>query len=89
MLQSYVSLARRLGVPATARSDVGTDVVDAISGACEALVREIPRIAFFAGQLVFEKERWYHAILHNQTTFAVQKRLHEQQKALVILPCRI
>ena len=44
---------------------------------------------FFAGQLVFRNERWYHGVLHNETAFAVQRRLHLAGHTMVILPARV
>ena len=88
-LERYVELARRLGVPATYRWTIGTDAVDEADGLCRKVVEEFPKTAFFAGQVVFQLEKWYHALLHNQTAFAVQKRLQLTGLTMVILPVRV
>lgn len=88
-LERYVELARRLGVPATYRWTIGTDAVEEAEGLCLKLVDEFPKTAFFAGQVVFQLEKWYHALLHNQTAFAVQKRLQMIGLTMVILPVRV
>lgn len=88
-LERYVELARRLGVSATYRWTIGTDAVDEAEGLCRQLVDEFPKTAFFAGQVVFQMEKWYHALLHNQTAFAVQKRLQMTGLTMVILPVRV
>jgi len=53
------------------------------------VLRGFPRATFFAGQVVFQRERWYDAILHNQTAFAIQKRLQWAGMTMVILPVRV
>jgi hypothetical protein len=50
---------------------------------------EFAKVTFFAGQLVFRNERWYHGVLHNETAFAVQRRLHLAGHTMVILPARV
>ena len=44
---------------------------------------------FFAGKLIFEHERWYHRVLHNNTAITLQKRLHWCGKAMMVMPARI
>lgn len=46
-------------------------------------------VTFFAGQLMFGREQWWHGVLHNQTAFALQKRLQWDGFTMVILPVRI
>ncbi len=88
-LEKYVDLARRLGVPATYRSALGTDAVDEAEKLCLDLKQEHPLTTFFAGQVVFQLEQWYHRLLHNQTAFSVQKRLQMDGITMVILPVRV
>jgi hypothetical protein len=89
MLEKYVELARRIGVPATYRMAVGTDVVDELEALCLSVAREFPRSIFFGGKVIFQKEGWYHSLLHNETAFAVQKRLQWAGKTMVIIPARM
>lgn len=88
-LEKYVDLSRRLGVPATYRWSIGTDAVDEAEKLCLALKKEYPLTTFFAGQVVFQLEQWYHKLLHNQTAFSVQKRLQMDGITMVILPVRV
>ena len=52
-LEKYVDSARRLGIPADYRLDLGTDVVESASLLCESIVEEFPRSTIFTGQLMF------------------------------------
>ena len=64
---SVCRLARRLKVPATARMAIGTEVVAEAERLCLETAREFPHIVFFAGKMIFQRERWYHRLLHNET----------------------
>ena len=64
----------------------GTDPVQDLEHLCIAVSRTFKDVTFFAGKLVFARERWYHRWLHNETAFAVQKRLQAAGLTLVILP---
>ncbi|MDD2891203.1 MAG: APC family permease [bacterium] len=88
-LEKYVELARKFGFPAEYRIGVGTDVVDIASKLCEEVSSEFRRSTVFTGQLVFETEKFYHKILHNETAFAIQRRLQWKGISNVILPIRI
>jgi len=88
-LEKYVELARRLGIPATCRWEMGTDAVEEAEKLCLKLREEYPKTMFFAGQVVFQLEKWYHRWLHNQTAFAVQKRLQLDNIPMMILPVRV
>jgi K+ transporter len=89
MLHQYVELAANLGVPATARSSVGTDVVAECEQLCMEVAQEFPRATFFAGKIIFQRERWYQRLLHNETAHAIQKRLQWAGRTMVILPARV
>src|SRR6185369_6217946 len=65
-LKNYVDLAHRLGLAATSRMAVGTDVLDEGEKLCTAIAAEFPRSVFFLGKLIFERERFYQRILHNE-----------------------
>jgi hypothetical protein len=38
---------------------------------------------------VFEKDTWVHRFLHNQTAYALQRRLQWAGLPMVILPTRV
>ncbi len=88
-LEKYVDLARRLGFPARAYLSIGTDVVDELEQICRAVHRDFPKAVVFAGQLVFQRETWYGALLHNQTAYSLQRRLQWDGVPMVILPTRV
>jgi amino acid transporter len=89
MLKNYVDLARRLGFAADYRSEMGTDIVQTASRLCEAVAKEFPKSAVFAGQAVFRQPGILHRLLHNETAFAIQQELRWKGIMTIILPIRI
>jgi amino acid transporter len=89
MLERYVRLAQGLGIAASARMAIGTEVVAEAERLCLETAREFPRATFFAGKMIFQRERWWHRLLHNETAEAVQKRLQWAGRTMVTLPVRV
>ena len=88
-LVKYVDLARRLGFAADYRLDIGIDVVESATGLCESIAEEFPKSTFFTGQLIFQPLNLFHKLLHNETAFAIQRRLEWKGMTTVILPVRV
>ena len=88
-LARYVGLARGLGLPAGFRMSMGTEAVEASEGLCRAVAHEFPRSIFFAGKLIFEEERWYQRLLHNETAYQLQRKLQFAGLNAMVLPVRV
>ncbi len=88
-LKKYVELAQKLGFPAEYRMGVGTDVVDTATDLCLETGREFPRSTVFTGKLAFRQEKFYHKLLHNETSYAIQRRLQWSGITNVIMPIRM
>jgi amino acid transporter len=88
-LDKYVHLARSIGLRADFRIAVGTDVVETGTRLCTETAREFSKSTVFAGKIMFQHEKFYHRILHNETAFAIQRNLHWNGIAAVILPIRV
>ncbi len=86
MLQRYVDLAAQAGKPARYAFDLGTDVAETACELCLRLQREYPQAVVFAGTLVFERPHWSDRLLHNETAYAIQRRLKFGGVPMVILP---
>ena len=88
-LTKYVQLVRSYGFPADYRMGIGTDVADTATELCESLAKEYPRSTVFTGKLIFRQENPFQKILHNETAFAIQRRLQWIGITTVILPVRV
>jgi K+ transporter len=89
VLDQYVAAARGYGLAATGAIAVGTEVVSEAEDLCLQIAKDYPKAMFFAGKLMFEREKWYHRFLHNETAFAIERRLQWRGLPVVILPVRV
>ncbi|HTP52394.1 MAG TPA: APC family permease [Anaeromyxobacteraceae bacterium] len=88
-LKRYVDLAQRLGYAADYRMAIGTEAVADGVALCREVVKEFPRAVFYAGKLVFERERWFQGLLHNETAYQLQRRLQFAGLNAMVLPVRV
>jgi amino acid transporter len=86
MLEKYVAIAAKAGKPAQTASRMGTDVVETASELCLEVFKQHPQSVVFAGTLVFDKPRWWDRFLHNETAYAIQRRLKFGGVPMIILP---
>ena len=88
-LKRYVALAKSLGWNSTYRMAEGLDAVYEASRLCIKIADEFPRVVFFAGKLIWKRETWMQRILHNETAYQVERRLHWKGLAMAVLPVRV
>ena len=88
-LKKYVELARGMGIPADWKMSMGTEAISECERLAGEVAKEYERSIFFAGKLIFERERWWDRLLHNETAYQIQRRLQFAGLAMVILPVRV
>lgn len=88
-LEKYVAMAHKLGFAAEYRTALATDVVESAVNLCKEVAEEFPRSTVFTGQITFRLEKFYHRLLHNETAFAIQRRLQWDGLTTVIMPIRV
>lgn len=88
-LEKYVAMAHKLGFAADYRTTLATDVVESAVVLCQQTAEEFPRSTVFTGQITFRLEKFYHRLLHNETAFAIQRRLQWDGLTTVIMPIRV
>ena len=89
VVDKYVALARHMGLAAVGVTAVGTEVVSEAEKLCLQVAKDYPHATFFAGKLVFAREQWYHRLLHNNTSFALERRLQWEGLPIVVMPVRV
>lgn len=89
MLKQYVDYCSSRDLPATYYHDYGTDVIETVSRLTERISADFPQAVFFAAKLIFERENFATNILHNQTAYMIQKRLHMKGQNLIIMPMKV
>ena len=85
-LKNYVGIANRLGIAAISASRVGTDIVNEAANLCVEVAQKYHHVVFIAGELVFDTPRLIDRILHNETAYAIQRRIRHAGLPMVILP---
>ena len=85
-LVRYVAFARGNGLAAEHHLSVGTDLLDELVDLCRKVKDDWDRPIFFMSKLVFPKENALNRLLHNQTPFALQRRLQMEGMHSVIMP---
>ncbi len=88
-LNRYVEFARGLGMHAEHHLRIGTDLLDEIVALCHETKERYDRPIFFTSKLLFPNENLVNRALHNQTPFAVQRRLQFEGLQTVILPIQV
>jgi amino acid transporter len=88
-LNRYVEFARGLGMHAEHHYAIGTDLLDEIVDLCRKVKEKYDRPVFFTSKLIFPDENMANRLLHNQTPFAVQRRLQFEGLQTVILPIQV
>ena len=88
-LHRYVDLANKIGYPSTSFMAIGTDPVEELEHLCVDVIKRFPKSTVFAGQLHFGRESIYQWLFHNQTAYALQRRLQWDGVPMVILPTRV
>ena len=85
-LDPYLAGAHKLGLKADCRVSVATSTVDGIDALSEEIAAIYPRAVYFVSKLVFQKPRWYHALLHAGTSDAIRKRLEKKGFPVTVIP---
>jgi amino acid transporter len=88
-VEEYIRLARGMGIAAAGRTAIGIDAVDEAERLCVDVIKEFPRTTFFAGKVIFQREKFYQRLLHNETARSIQTRLQWRGQTMVILPARV
>ena len=88
-LDHYVAFMKNQGFYAEAFSTIGTEIADDISGMAYEIFERYPNSVFFGGQIVFPQDTIFTKMLYNYTTFAVQRRLHQNGIPFIVMPVRV
>jgi amino acid transporter len=88
-LDQYVDFVKRNGMYSEGLSGLSHDVVEGSADLATAILERFPQAVFFMGQLVFPEETLFSRLLHNNTVFAVQRRLYHKGVPFIILPIRV
>ena len=88
-MERYVHLVNRLGFYAEFKTSLGTEIIEELNDLCHEVAPFWEKKVFFMGQLAFQGETFWTRLLHNQTAFALHRRLLFAGFEAVVLPIRL
>ena len=88
-LDKYVALAKGLGLAADQYMNIGVEVLDEAEKLCRDIAEDFTNSMFFVTKLIFEEDRWYQRLLHNETAYQLQRRLQFAGLNSMVLPVRV
>ncbi len=88
-LEKYRRFAHALGLPCRTAARTGTEVVSEAEQLAQSLAWEYPKALVVAGQVVFDEETSFRRLLHNETAFAIQRRLQQSGVPMIVLPVQL
>jgi hypothetical protein len=78
-----------MGIPADQKMAMATEATSECERLAAEVAKEYERSIFFAGKLIFEREKWWDRLLHNESAFQIQRRLQFAGLQMVVLPVRV
>ena len=84
-----VNYCHNHGLAATSYIAFGTDKIEKLSELTDKIIKEFPKAVFFSSKLVFENENIFNQMLHNQSSYILQRRLHNRGYNMIILPMKM
>lgn len=88
-LAYFVGYSASQGLAATSYESYGADPQGELVALIDQVFEAFPNSVCFASRMVFRKENLFTSMLHNQMPIAVQRRLHEQNRKMIIVPVKI
>ena len=88
-LERYVKLARGMGLTADYSMSVGIETLSEAETLCITIAESFPKSMFFANKLIFEDEKWFQRLLHNETAYQIQRRLQFAGLNSMVLSVRV
>jgi len=88
-LRYYTGFCHRHGLAAEYRMAFGTDPLEKFTELTWQAMDDYPNSVCFASKLIFTRNSFLTAWLHNKTPLAMQDRLHLEGKQMIILPMKV
>jgi hypothetical protein len=89
MLQNYVEFCSYVGLPSTYYHAYGTDVAEKLTTLTDRIARDFPNCIFFSTKIISDSDNFLTQLLHNQTAYLMQRRLHNKGRTMIIMPLKI
>jgi amino acid transporter len=88
-LRYFASYCVSQGLASTSYQAYGADPLAELTRVTLEVVERFPNSVCFASKLMFEKESFWTSLLHNQMPLAMQRRLEQAGKEMIIVPVHV
>ncbi len=88
-LRYFASYSVSQGFTSTTFQAYGADPLEELSRLTLEVLEQFPNSICFASKLMFEKESYWTGLLHNQMPLAMQRRLQQAGKEMIIVPVHV
>lgn len=88
-LKRYVDYCTARGLASRSFHTFSTDALQGLTELTQSVSAEFLHPVFFSVRVISDNENFMTQLLHNQTTYILQRRLHNVQKALIICPIKL
>jgi amino acid transporter len=88
VLKMFVSYSRKQGVPAISYLAFGTDIVEKITDLTKKIQADFPHAVFFTSKYIFLHENIFTRFLYNETSYIIQRRLHNLGCNMIVVPMK-
>jgi amino acid transporter len=88
-LAYFEHYCKKRNIPVKTFSEFGIDPVQECNAIAEKITNAVPNCIFFASQLVFKDSNWMIRQLHNDTGFAIQRKLYSNNRQMMIMPMNL
>ena len=88
-LRYLVNHWHNLDVASTSYISYGTDVVEKVSEMAAKISHDFPHSVFFNTKLIRSDENFFTRMLFNETSYIIQRRLHNNGHTMIIVPMNV
>lgn len=85
----FVNFCNSHGLSAKQYTGFGIDTIEEIFKLAERVETEFSNVMFFSSHITSKDENWTTRILHSNTPFVLQKKMHSVGMNMVILPIQV
>lgn len=89
ILKYYTNFCHGKGLASTYYHAFGTDVVEKLTTLTDKIIEQYPNSLFFGSKLISDNENLFTQMLHNQTAYIMQRRLHNKGHTMIVMPIKL
>jgi amino acid transporter len=88
-LAYFIGYCASQNIASTSYESYGADPLSELTALVDQVYEDFPDSVCFASRIVFRSENLFISLLHNQLPLAMQRRLHEQNREMIVVPVKL